>query len=624
MSRARLSNFYVGMIAAFSLASGPLFCSVAHADDGDGSWLPRGVSLSGFLRTEIAVKTSDAQNQNNQYGNPYNGQADNPLNPGAIRPVPSDSPLFNLHILRAEGVFNWHIMNGLLLSGRLRGIGDVGDYNNFNAGNLDQYQGGINGGDPALYGGSPNLFQYRVENGSGKVDSHPNPLEWDGPRYQVYFPALFLDYSHGPLDIRVGEQSIAWGNAIFFRVFDTANGIDFRRHSVLDYEQEEYSDKRVPAPAIRVDYQVNDALLLDGYAEKFQPTVYGNPNTPYNVIPSQFTVHDQYGDYEDKLNYAIRAVANIGNWSVEGFAGRRYNPDGAFRWTKSDVNKDLLGAPGSGTVLANSPFEVAPGSVYSAAEWFHYAAMTRLNGVASLNSAINDFQPATGLLGAAPVPTFAQATGELNTFFAAAGGGLRGHLARDYFQEYNFGIGAGYTTQGAPGSLLDQLLIHMEIRYTPDRTFTSPDLNTAFLRQNDWVGALTLEKYYRFADAVPATYIVLQYMHRTRSDLFGRSLEGYGGTDTSVPHGVSGANYIVLALQQPMPLDIIRFGFAALYDPRGGILVQPGVQWKVNNHLSIDGFYNYINAHLSGNPNNNLLGGTEYGNEVTMRIGYQF
>lgn len=181
----------------------------------------------------------------------------------------------------------------------------------------------------------------------------------------------------------------------------------------------------------------------------------------------------------------------------------------------------------------------------------------------------------------------------------------------------------GYTTDGAPGSLLDQLLIHLEIRYTPDRTFTSPDLGAGFLRQNDWVGALTLEKYYRFSAAFPATYIVLQYMHRTRSDLFGRSLEGYGGTDSSVPTGVSGANYIVLALQQPSPHDIFRFGFAALIDPRGGILLQPGVQWKVDNHWSVDGFYNYINAHL-GSPNRNLLGGTEYGNEVTLRVGYQF
>lgn len=371
------------------------------------SWLPDSVTASGFVRTEVAVKTSDAQNPANQAGNPYNGQALNPLAPTISRPQVSDDNTFNLHILRAEGVFDWRIAENLKLSGRVRGIGDVGDYNDFNAGNLSQYgQGGIDGGDHALYGGTPNLFAYRVEDSHGHIDSHPNPLEWSGPKYQVYFPALFLNYSHGPLNVRLGEQQIAWGNAIFFRVFDTANGLDFRRHSVLDYAQEEYSDKRVPAPALNISYQANDDILLDGYVEKFQPTVYGNPNTPYNPIPAQFTVHDMYGDYESKVNYAIRATANLDSWSFEAMAGRRYNPDGAYRWTNSNLNKDLsAAAPGSGAVLQSTAFESSPGGVYSAAEWFHYAALVRLNGVAGLNAAINDF-PAAALLGAVPVATY--------------------------------------------------------------------------------------------------------------------------------------------------------------------------------------------------------------------------
>ncbi|HFW7063475.1 TPA: DUF1302 family protein, partial [Escherichia coli] len=89
---------------------------------------------------------------------------------------------------------------------------------------------------------------------------------------------------------RLGNQSIAWGQAIFFRVLDVVDGLDLRRHSVLDYAQEEYSDKRVPAPALRVGYQITDDILADGYVQKFQPTVYGNPNTQYNIIPVQFTV----------------------------------------------------------------------------------------------------------------------------------------------------------------------------------------------------------------------------------------------------------------------------------------------------------------------------------------------
>ncbi len=183
---------------------------------------------------------------------------------------------------------------------------------------------------------------------------------------------------------------------------------------------------------------------------------------------------------------------------------------------------------------------------------------------------------------------------------------------------------------GAPGSVLDQLIINLEGSYTPARVYTSPTLGKDFLHSNDWVGALVLEKYYRFSDAFPATYFVLQYMHRTRDDLFGRSLKGYGGTDTYDPNattgvpGVTNANYVVFAFQQPFPQDIYRVGFATLYDPRGGVLVQPGLQYKPNGHWAIDGFYNYVNDRLGSNPNRNLLGGLAFGNEFTLRVGYQF
>jgi hypothetical protein len=228
------------------------------------------------------------------------------------------------------------------------------------------------------------------------------------------------------------------------------------------------------------------------------------------------------------------------------------------------------------------------------------------------------------------VANHAEAYNELNSFFIAAGGSLRGHIERQYFQETVLGAGVSYVTEGKPGSILDQLIINLEASYTPARVFTSPTLGKDFLRENDSVGALVLEKNYRFSPSFPATYFVLQYMFRTHDDLFGRSLRGYGGTDTYSPGattgtpGVHNANYLVFALQQPFPQDIYRIGFAVLADPRGGILVQPGLQYKPSGHWSVDGFYTYINDHLGGNPNNNLMGGMGFGNEFTLRAAYQF
>ncbi|HWU68725.1 MAG TPA: DUF1302 family protein [Stenotrophobium sp.] len=645
-------------------------------------------SIGGFIRTEAAFSTGSA-NPNNQNGNPYDkitvqrtaylpptasatavndifgtlgiplsvpipaattwssvplALGTTPLGPNTAgtvqRPIEYTHDVFNMHILRGEVEVGMKLTSDLKVIGRLRGIYDPGHYHDFDARTVNNIYGGITGGDRALYGGRPDYFDYRVEG-----NSHPNPLEWDGKNYELYFPTLVLDYNHGPLNVRVGNQQIAWGQAIFFRVLDVPDGLDLRRHSLLDYAQEEFSDKRVPALAARVGYQFTDALLADGYVQKFQPTIYGNPNTQYNIIPAQFTVHDEYSEhgYQNKLSYGLRFKGDFGQWGFQMMAARRYNPDGVFRWTKSGVNKDLPNnfADGSlntlGTIvnvsngghagpqLANTPFEASTGGVYSAKEWFHYAAMVRLNGLTGLNASINEFQPATGNVYASPVTNYTDAYNELNTFFLAGGGSLRGHIAREYFAENDFGLGGSFVTDGAPGSILDQLIINVEMLYTPNRVFTAPSLSGSFLKENNLIGALVLEKYQRFSQYFPATYFVLQYMHRTKDDIFGRSLQGYGGTDTSVAPGIAGgSNYVVFAFQQPFPQDIYRIGFATLYDPRGGILVQPGIQWKPRGSLAFDFFYTYINGDLHGNPNNNALSSVDFADEATVRLSYQF
>lgn len=647
---------------------------------GSGSWFSDiDFSFGGFIRPEVSFKSSSQENANNQRGNPYNGVAQTrqagdpttgfgpilagsaltnsaavggtvaglfsalpvvngqiPVTDQVARPVSNANNVFNLHILRAEAEVGMTITHDLKMIGRIRAIGDFGQYSDFNGGSLNSLQGGISGGDPALYGGAPNYFQYRVEH-----NKHPNPLEIAGPNYMAYFSTLILDYNHGPLNVRVGNQAIAWGQAIFFRVLDVVDGLDLRRHSVLDYAQEEFADKRVPAPAIRIGYQFSDEILADAYFQKFQPTIYGNPNTQYNVIPVQFTVHDRYDDYANKYSYGLRLKANFGQWGFQAIAVRRWNPDGVFRWTASGVDKNLPNTnifgiaentlhngttgPSTGAILAQTPFEASPGGVYSANEWFHYAAMVRLNGITGLNAAVNDFAPATTQLLASPVNDFQSAHNELDTFFIASGGSLRGHIERKFFQEYNFGGGVSYVVDGEPGTILDQLIINLETTYTPNRTYTSPDLGKGFLRSNDWVSALVMEKYHRFTQAFPATYFVFQAMHRTKDDLFGRSLKGYGGGDNNVSTGVGGgANYLVFAFQQPFPQDIYRIGFAVLGDPRGSVLVQPGIRWQITGKWQLSAFYTYINDRLGSNPNSTLLGNLQWANEGTLRLSYQF
>ena len=620
------------------------------------------ISMGGFLRLETAFSTG-YENPNNERGDPFNGVSvhrvpgvptpgipatafvvPNPLlATDVVRPLPPSNNVFNYHTVRGELEAGIKLNSNLNFIFRARALVEPGHYSDFNGASLNgTNEGGITGGDPALYGGAPNYFQYRVDG-----DKHPNPLEWAGPNYLVYFPVAILNYTNGPLNVRLGNQQIAWGQMIFFRIFDTPDGLDLRRHLVLGKATEEYSDSRVPAPAVRIGYQVTDSILADSFVEKFQPTMYPNPNTPYNVIPSQFTVHDRYfeGNYENKINYGMRLTADFGQYSAGLMYVRRYNPDGIFRWTKSNVNKDfatvsstgglntlgvventLATATGtnSGSRLAQTPVEVAPGGVYSADEWFHYAAQVRLNGIGALNSLINDFEPATGLLLADPVTTYSAAHNELDTFFTAAGDSLRGHIARDYFPEDDIGINLGYVTEAEPGSIFDQILLHLEASYVPNRTFTPVDLGHTPLRQHEWTVGLVAEKYQRFSEAFPATYMVFQALHKTRSDLFGRSLQGYGGTDTAVATGVAGgSNYVVLAAIQPFPASIYEAYAAVLADVRGGILAQPGLRWKPRGDITVEGFYTYINGHL-GNPNRNALSTLDFADEFSLRLTYQF
>lgn len=635
----------IGAVAAFAASM-----AVSGGASADGIF--DSLNVSGYLRYEAAYKLGGEENPYNQGGNLFNGVAVE--RSGGI--PPSEAGLFNdvetRQIAETDNDFNMMYLRGRLdigykfgdnfnFVGSVRAIYDPVIYDEFNPAQADSQA-------CCDYYQQPNYFDYAIE-GGGKA----NPLEWTGRDYMVDLPALYLDYQNGPLLVRIGNQQIAWGQALFFRVLDVPNGLDLRRHSILDFASEEYSDKRVPALGVRIAYQLNENWELDTFAQKFQSTVYGNPNTSYNVIASQFTVRDFYDDYSDELNYGARIRGSIGDFGVQAIYSYRYNPDGVFRWTKSGVNRglpgtlpnvipgltdnlgnllqavvDLLpggGIPVTGSILAETAFEVDPTGVHSADEWFTYAAMARLDALEGLNASIEEF-PQSRLLLAAPVESDEAARRELDLFFQLSGG-MRGHIAREYFRERVFGLGTSYVVLGEPGSFLDQLIINLEATYVPNRKFTNTSLSRNYIDQDEWTSALVMEKYHRFTRAFPATYFVFQYMHKSQSDLFGRHLSGFGATpeeSVSTTGGIDGgSNYLVFAFQQPFPSLVWRADFAALYDAEGGLLLQPAVRWKPNGKFTVEAFYNYIDT-VSGNPNSNALSTAEWADEFSMRISYQF
>lgn len=679
--------------------------SPAFAGGGAGFQLLGGdVSYNGFIRQETAINTSGTSQEVNQFGDTANGvpiarAAGNPfdgwkttLAPGNLPPpllgitalpptqgvsnmnaigttdtmtryIPSRAPELNYHILRLEstGSINWGDWS---LQAHLRTIYDPGalGYRDFNYNDYSNINGGFHGGEqvsPREYSSKPDYFGYQV-------DGKQNPLfmERSGRNYMVDFPALFLQWTDGNLTVRAGNQSVAWGQLLFFRLMDTANGLDLRRHLFLGRALEEYADQRESAPGVRLTWQATDSINVDTFAQQFIPTILTNANTPYNIIPSQFILHDRYwqdGDYR-KANYGIRVKMEEGNYNFQAMYTRRYNQLGAIRWTDSGVNKALpntnvlglvfnryceaaLGSPlgqGCGPQLAKTAFEVAPGGLNSAEEWYNYAGYIRLSALNGLDKAVDDFPAAQEIfaqnIGRDPVA----AANELDAFFMASEG-LHGHIERKYFQENVFGLGGGYVTEGEPGSLWDQLIINLEATYTPSRKFTAIDLGRDFTTENEMQVGLVMEKYQRFFSGIPATYMVFQALHQKNSDLAGLLVQGYGSenysatgvqlnkyvptsTDPKINPGIhGGANYVVLAALQPTDAYIFEFSAAALIDVQGGVLFQPAVQWKPRGNVTVNLFYNYINGHAwGGNQNKNLVGLLEADDELNFRISYQF
>jgi len=592
--------------------------------------------LSGQVRQEIAIKTSGDQNQANQSGNPSNGVSvisGGLLNPGAEvgRPASfTDKAKINAFTTRLELNLDGRISETMKATVKLRAQSE-------NVGAVDSvWKDGTAGPLAGHF--------YRQEFGG----TAGGPLAYGSKRNAVDLPAAYLDYSSGPLWIRAGNQQIAWGEAIFFRVADVPNGIDYRGH-LLDPAGEEYSDKRRSSLGIRLSYRASDKTDIEAFAQRFAPSLIPNGETPYNFITDQFTVHQKegYNKVKNKMNLGFRARGDIGGFGVQGFVVNRYNPDGVYQWTAAD---------GAGA-LPGTSFEAGQATgVYNHDEWFRSASRSRLAGIGALDASLNfasagyfgsaastlaafNGTPLAGLpalqqvaaacgaagfdLGNFNAGSQAAAACVLDTFFAVGGGNLRGHIKREFPRETVLGFGINKVFEGEPDTLLDQLIGRFEFSYTPKKKFTNPTLGP-YIEKNEYQFAFIAEKYHKFVSSVPATYFVLQWLHKSQSDLFGRHLSGVDNTPGSTPKGQSGGfNAVALALQQPSPTLEYRFDFALLTDFKGGWYAQPGVKWKPSKALQGDLYLNVLTSSSKGQQKN-FTDGLLHNNEVFARISYQF
>ncbi len=609
MNYKKCNTGFQGFCAATVLLSSPLAVAV--------DW-----DFSGFIRQEGAYSLSEGGRENywNQGGNIYNGkEIINSLGIPITRPkaLEEDND-WNLTATRAELDIDAKFSDSLKMVVKVRGYYMWDNYDNY--GNQDYFE-----------------VPFRGDCGTR--------LEVCDDDYMIDLPSAYLDYNNGSFWLRAGNQQIAWGESLFFRVLDTPNGLDLRRHSVLDWASEEFSDKRVPALGVRGSYVFDNGWELEAWTQEFQPSIYSNENTPYNVIASQFVVVQEPGfnEVDDEWNFGTRFRGQVGELGLQFTFTSRRNPDGVYRWTASGVNpftKNGIPDPGIGDLLAQTPFEPFTGvGVYTSNEWFNYAGRSRLNGT-NLQQMLDDFPVAQaltdGVLDALGFPAGTQVNNfqvsslVLDAFFSEAAGGLgdlRGYIDRRYKREEIYGAGMNYMFFGEPDSLIDQLILRIEGTYTPDKYFTDPALAQSYKKTDEWVTSVVLEKYQRFSDSFPATYMVLQWLHKSESDLFGRYLGGYGGQTLHEdpnwmgPKGRDGFDAISFAFQQPSPTLAWRTDFAVLWDPKGGYLIQPGIRWKPTEAWSAELFANFIGGK---SDNRNTLSTLDYSNELAFRLTYQF
>ena len=389
-------------------------------------------------------------------------------------------------------------------------------------------------------------------------------------------------------------------------------------------------------------------------------------------------------------NYAGRVLESFGLRALGG--GLDTNQDG-----RNDVD-ELLTPLGNGKCGANASPD--PMGTASWAEWFTMAGKSRLNPVEGVLGFLNggaenssgtnastltsaaftainafDLGEPTQILNRVGGKTYnskgAGVSTKLPYTYNAARNTLdaffngfafpRGYITRHFMREEIVGANANYIVESEPGTWLDQLIIRAELSVTPNKKFTPLDL-----REGTWIeatevsSALILEKYHSIFEAIPATYLVLQWMHKTESDLFGRHLSGNdhafkddlaclptatsglandrngstlqpvrGTTSGSQvkgcgrPKGQDGADYVAFAFQQPFPNLIWRADFAMLIDVQGGVLFQPGVRYRPSSKWQFDMYANVI-ADFTPGRNDDVLETLDWADEAFVRVSYFF
>lgn len=571
--------------------------------------------FNALLRTELAIKTSD----------------DNDYNYGKFD---SEDAWANMLAQRGELDINWRKSDTLTGYAKLRAWGDFvnkidGHYND----NIDLWS-------------------------NDEFEGDAWTLQNAGDNYIVDVAQAYIDWKNGPLWLRFGKQQIAYGEGIFIQVLDVVNSLDTRRHGAFDVLAEEYADERIGQIGVRGSYSIpQTSWEIEGFVTDFTPGMGANYGSPYNAIPTGFQIYnrDDIEDIRGELIYGGRLRGFLGSVELQFLYVSRPSRNGVL-YTVESTATDNDGALG-GTPFVHDPesgygFDItADDPTAGARRLQHDVQKVQLTVERLRNNLHQDYGQKFCPGGVPTRPDFAtacllSATGP-GTFLGASTEEFLGHIAEftsgqdidefngvpvpgfygtpgvvfpvhgvigvDYPRENIIGAGANYMITMDPESplrLLDGVIVRGEASLTLNKKFTETASQYRLPEEDEWSWAMVFEKYHRFTPTLPATFMVLQFWHKSHSDFF----DGYRGHVDE-----DGFNLLGAAVQQNLAGNRWRIDATVSWDMTGSWYLQPGVRWKPREDWQFDVYYNYF-----AGDNDSTFGRVDDFDEAFLRVSKYF
>ncbi len=173
-----------------------------------------------------------------------------------------------------------------------------------------------------------NLFDFAA------FPSFENDVGIEDDNNQLRLWEIYADFRPGPFWLRIGRQTIAWGDTIAFRTNDIVNPLDLTWHPVGEPWFEEFRYQREPQWMVKAAYNFPSQSVPDLELEvivnpNFIPVQLPAGGSPYSVIPFgtreglPFTTPDgapflQFIEEDpDGVEAGARLKGTFGRWSLQ-------------------------------------------------------------------------------------------------------------------------------------------------------------------------------------------------------------------------------------------------------------------------------------------------------------------